>query len=146
MRIGVLSSSVDEFEKSDDVYDAIGDILQSVDLQKPDQNIRDLCSQFYQIMQVNTKPRVKELSGQKMLNAPINMYELIRNTEGKDKNGVQSIWVMNKENLGNVSKLEASYFCFIFLLSLSFPISISITCRKLMLKNWKKPKPKYNQN
>lgn len=94
---------MEDFESCDDVYDAIGDILQSVDTKRTENSIRDLCGQFYEMMKINAKPRKTDISGQKMLNAPINISELIRDMEEKDKS-MQSIWVMNKENVINVSK------------------------------------------
>lgn len=106
--VGVLSSSMDDFESCDDIYDAIGDILQNVNSEKTEDGIRDLCSQFYDIMKINAKPRINQVSGQKMLNAPINISELISDMKDKDKD-MQSIWVMNKDNLTNVSPMFASY-------------------------------------
>lgn len=100
--IGVLASSIDDFESCDEIYDAIGDILQSVNTEKTEDGIRDLCRQFYEIMKINAKPRKSEVSGQKMLNAPINISELISDMKERDKD-MQSIWVMNKDNLANVS-------------------------------------------
>lgn len=97
---------MEDFDSCEDVYDAIGDILQSVDIKKTENSIRDLCGQFYEMMKINAKPRIKNISGQKMLNAPINISELIRDMEEKEKS-MQSIWVMNKENVINVSKMCA---------------------------------------
>lgn len=88
--------SLDDFESSDDVYDAIGDILQSVSTEKTEDNIRHLCSQFFKIMKVKSK-NVE----QKVLNGPINIAEMARSMELKDKD-IQSIWVVNKDSTNNV--------------------------------------------
>ncbi|KAI9588334.1 ATP-binding cassette sub-family F member 3 [Glossina fuscipes] len=99
---GVLAGSLDDFESCDDIYDAVGDILQSINSEKTEDNIRDLCSQFYNIMKVSTK-NVEH----KVLNAPVNIAEMAKSMESKDKD-VQSIWVVNKDNINKVDskKLE----------------------------------------
>uniref|UniRef100_A0A1A9UFW3 ATP-binding cassette sub-family F member 3 n=1 Tax=Glossina austeni TaxID=7395 RepID=A0A1A9UFW3_GLOAU len=99
---GVLAGSLDDFESCDDIYDAVGDILQSINSEKTEDNIRDLCSQFYNIMKVSTK-NVEH----KVLNAPVNIAEMAKSMESKDRD-VQSIWVVNKDNVNKVDskKLE----------------------------------------
>ena len=42
---GVLETSSDEFESSDEVFEAVGGILQEVDASKEEDQIRDLCEQ-----------------------------------------------------------------------------------------------------
>uniref|UniRef100_A0A1A9WSL8 ATP-binding cassette sub-family F member 3 n=1 Tax=Glossina brevipalpis TaxID=37001 RepID=A0A1A9WSL8_9MUSC len=99
---GVLAGSLDDFESCDDIYDAVGDILQSINSEKTEDNIRDLCSQFYNIMKLSAKK-----GEHKVLNAPVNIAEIAKSMESKDKD-VQSIWVVNKDNVNKVDskKLE----------------------------------------
>lgn len=93
---GVLAGSLDDFETCDDIYDAVGDILQSISIEKSDDNIRDLCSQFFNIIKVGSKA-----VEQKVLNAPVNIADMAKDMDTVDKD-MQSIWLVNKDN-SNVS-------------------------------------------
>lgn len=93
---GVLTS-IDDFDTSDDIYDAVGDILQSINSEKTEDNVRELCMQFFNIMKVGNNNAVQ----QKVLNAPVNIAEMARNMETSD-NDMHSIWLVNKDG-GNVS-------------------------------------------
>lgn len=95
--VGVLSGSEEDFETGDDVFDAVGDILQSIDCDRPEESIRELCDQFLNIMK-NNGVSVER----KVLNAPVNIAEMAKDMERMDKD-MQSIWVVNKDG-GNVSK------------------------------------------
>lgn len=97
-----MAGSLDDFESCDDIYDAVGDILQSINSEKTEDNIRDLCSQFYNIMKVSTK-NVEH----KVLNAPVNIAEMAKSMESKDRD-VQSIWVVNKDNV-NVREIKRKF-------------------------------------
>lgn len=98
---GVLTS-IDDFDTSDDIYDAVGDILQSINSEKTEDNVRELCMQFFNIMKVGNNNAVQ----QKVLNAPVNIAEMARNMETSD-NDMHSIWLVNKDG-GNVSFFRGS--------------------------------------
>ncbi|XP_075160357.1 ATP-binding cassette sub-family F member 3 [Haematobia irritans] len=89
---GVLDS-IDDFETSDDIYDAVGDILQSINSEKTEDNVRELCMQFFKIMKVGVTEDIKQ---QKVLNAPVNIAEMAKNMETTDKD-MHSIWLVNKD-------------------------------------------------
>lgn len=93
---GVLEGSQDDFDTCDDIFDAVGDILQSINMEKSEDSIRDLCQQFLNIMKADAKYEEK-----KVLNAPMNIAEMAKSMASADKD-VQSIWVVNKDNV-NVS-------------------------------------------
>lgn len=95
---GVLAGSLDDFETCDDIYDAVGDILQSISQEKTEDEIRDLCTQFFNIIKVGSKS-----VEQKVLNAPVNIADMAKDMETIDKD-MHSIWLVNKDN-SNVSKL-----------------------------------------
>ncbi|XP_013106337.1 ATP-binding cassette sub-family F member 3 [Stomoxys calcitrans] len=90
---GVLKS-IDDFETSDDIYDAVGDILQSINSEKTEDNVRELCMQFFSIMKVGAADDIKQ---QKVLNAPVNIAEMAKNMETSD-NDMHSIWLVNKDS------------------------------------------------
>lgn len=94
---GVLAGSLDDFETCDDIYDAVGDILQSISEEKTEDEIRDLCTQFFNIIKVGSKT-----VEQKVLNAPVNIADMAKDMETIDKD-MHSIWLVNKDNT-NVSK------------------------------------------
>ncbi|XP_055908027.1 ATP-binding cassette sub-family F member 3 [Eupeodes corollae] len=99
---GVLCGSLDDFESCDDIYEAVGDILQSINAEKTEDNIRDLCHQFFNIIKLKSSHETK-----KVLNAPVNIAEMAATMEATDKD-VQSIWVVNKDagNKVDTKKLE----------------------------------------
>ncbi|KAM7355059.1 ATP-binding cassette sub-family F member 3 [Cochliomyia hominivorax] len=99
---GVLAGSIDDFETCDDIYDAVGDILQSISAEKSEENIRDLCTQFFNIIKVGSKTVER-----KVLNAPVNIADMAKDMETIDKD-MHSIWLVNKDNTNKVDtkKLE----------------------------------------
>ncbi|XP_073843233.1 ATP-binding cassette sub-family F member 3 [Musca autumnalis] len=99
---GVLES-IEDFETADDIYDAVGDILQSVNSEKSEDDVRELCEQFFTIMNVGNNNSVQ----QKVLNAPVNIAEMAKTMESGD-NDMHSIWLVNKDsgNKIDAKKLE----------------------------------------
>ncbi|EDW79219.1 uncharacterized protein Dwil_GK25825 [Drosophila willistoni] len=99
---GVLTGGDEEFETGDDIFDAVGDILQSVDGERSEDSIRGICEEFLQIMRNDSKNVER-----KVLNAPVNIEEMAKNMERMDKD-MQSIWVVNKDGANKVDskKLE----------------------------------------
>lgn len=90
--VGVLESGVDDFESSDDLYEAIGAILHEISIEKSETQIKDLCEQMLCLM----KPTTTTKKGlQKVLDAPI---DLAKKAEElcTDVNNTSSIWVVNK--------------------------------------------------
>lgn len=97
---GVLTGSEEDFDTCDDIFDAVGDILQGIDGERSEENIRGLCDEFFSIMKNNSKNVER-----KVLNAPVNIEEMAKNMERMDKE-MHSIWVVNKDG-ANVSKPSA---------------------------------------
>lgn len=91
---GVLVSGVEDFESSDDLYDAIGAILHEVSVEKSENDIKDLCEQLLCLM----KPQdsIKKHS-QKVLDAPINLAQMAANLQ-HNSHDVSSIWVINRDD------------------------------------------------
>lgn len=92
--IGVLVSGVEDFESSDDLYDAIGAILHEVSVEKSENDIKDLCEQLLCLM----KPQDSTKKGaQKVLDAPINLAQMAANLQ-INAHDVSSIWVINRDD------------------------------------------------
>lgn len=91
---GVLVSGVEDFESSDDLYDAIGAILHEVSAEKSENDIKDLCEQLLCLMkpQDSTKKH-----SQKVLDAPINLAQMAANLQN-NSHDVSSIWVINRDD------------------------------------------------
>lgn len=121
---GVLTGSEEDFHTCDDIFDAVGDILQGIDGEKSEESIRRLCDEFFNIIKNNSK-NVEH----KVLNAPVNIEEMARNMERMDKD-MQSIWVVNKDgaNVSNYSHFNDA------------AINTVNNYRKWTPKSWKKRK------
>lgn len=97
---GVLAGSLDDFETCEDIYDAVGDILQSISADKTEDDVRELCTQFFNIIKVGSSVTM----GHKVLNAPVNIADMAKDMETIDKD-MHSIWLVNKDN-ANVSRVS----------------------------------------
>ncbi|XP_054733647.1 ATP-binding cassette sub-family F member 3 [Anastrepha obliqua] len=99
---GVLCGSLEDFESCDDIYEAVGDILQSINTEKSEDDIRELCDEFYNIIKKNTKNEAR-----KVLNAPVNIAAMAKEMENVDRH-MQSIWLTSKDGGSKVDskKLE----------------------------------------
>lgn len=87
-------SGVEDFESSDDLYDAIGAILHEVSVEKSENDIKDLCEQLLCLM----KPQdTTKKSSQKVLDAPINLAQMAANLQN-NSHDVSSIWVINRDD------------------------------------------------
>ena len=47
---GILEGGYEEFDTPDDLYDAIGDLLQGVDSSKSEDDIREICERFLHVL------------------------------------------------------------------------------------------------
>lgn len=105
-----MSGGADDFESGDDLYDAIGDLLHEIAVEKEEDDIRDLCEQFLCIM----KPKNNSQSGEhKVLDAPVNLGQMAANLETTQQD-ITSIWVVSRDD-GLVRVLNF-IFIFIFIL------------------------------
>jgi len=94
----VLDNSIDDLQEDEDVYEAIGEVLQDIDVQKTDDDIRAVCAQIMQLLKPegDTKP----VNGvQKLLNAPVNLGQLASDQSAGDVADANSIWMKTEENV-----------------------------------------------
>lgn len=88
----VLSSSED-FDCSDDVYEAIGEILHEVAGNKTEEEIRSLCTKFHLIL----KPENERLNkNRRILEAPVQLGTMASNLQDSDIENMTSIWVQQR--------------------------------------------------
>ncbi|XP_074654025.1 ATP-binding cassette sub-family F member 3-like [Tubulanus polymorphus] len=101
---GVLDTSAEHFDTSDDVYDAIGDVLKEVDEDKTDEEIMKLCDRMINIMKGGD---LNSGAAHKALDAPIHLGQLAENMANRSEE-TASIWLVNKDRETQVDqkKLE----------------------------------------
>lgn len=87
-------SGVEDFESSDDLYDAIGAILHEVSVEKSEDDIKDLCEQLLCLMKPQDSTKK---NSQKVLDAPINLAQMAANLQN-NSHDVTSIWVINRDD------------------------------------------------
>lgn len=64
---------MEDFESSDDLYDAIGAILHEVSVEKSENEIKDLCEQLLYLMKPQSSTTKKS---QKVLDAPVHLAQM----------------------------------------------------------------------
>ncbi|KAL7011813.1 hypothetical protein ACKWTF_014471 [Chironomus riparius] len=102
----VLASSVEDFENSEDVYEAIGEILHEVANDKSENDIRMLCTKFLTILRPHSNGTEKP-GMRKILAAPVNLGDMAAE-QTTDVFDVQSIWMQGRNETSKVDakKLE----------------------------------------
>ncbi|KAL7635723.1 UNVERIFIED_CONTAM: hypothetical protein RMT77_013551 [Armadillidium vulgare] len=100
---GVLSST-DDFESSDDIYEAIGGILEDI-LPNGNKEIRKLCDDI--IGKFTITNGVSESNENKILDAPVQLSAKAAEMENKDE-VIKSVWMVEREDVSKVDqkKLE----------------------------------------
>jgi len=85
----VLETSKDDFENTEDIYEAIGEVLHEMEEDKSEDDIRQICEQILGIM----KPGGITVTngGLKMLSEEVNLGELAK--AGEEEESKDSIWV-----------------------------------------------------
>ncbi|GFN91712.1 ATP-binding cassette sub-family f member 3-like [Plakobranchus ocellatus] len=102
----VLDDGHEDFETSDDLFDAIGMMLQQVDESKTEEDIKEICDKLYSLLHQTSNGSGRNVNGHnKVLDAPLQMSKL---AEGMAQEEDHSIWLVKKENSSVVDqkKLE----------------------------------------
>ncbi|XP_063708382.1 ATP-binding cassette sub-family F member 3 [Culicoides brevitarsis] len=89
----ILESGGDEFESSEEIYDAIGGILHEVAADKSEDDIKGLCDQFYGLMHKDAK----KPTDRKILDAPVNLGSIVGQFDNGDTEH-KSIWVVSRDD------------------------------------------------
>ncbi|XP_046678265.1 ATP-binding cassette sub-family F member 3 [Homalodisca vitripennis] len=101
----VLSNGADEFEGSEEIYDAIGGVLHEVACDKSQEEIMHICEKLMGLM----KPEKNMTNGttNKVLSAPVHLASMAANLE-TDVDTIKSIWVVQRDDALKVDakKLE----------------------------------------
>ncbi|XP_044259705.1 ATP-binding cassette sub-family F member 3 [Tribolium madens] len=102
---GVLENGADDFQDSEEVYEAIGEVLQEVSSDKTEEDIRNICDELHNMMKPD-KSNAKN-GPTKVLNAPVHLASMAANLEN-NIGDIKSIWVMQRDDTLKVDakKLE----------------------------------------
>lgn len=90
---GVLSCG-DDFETSDDIFEAIGEILAEIAEDKSENDIRELCDKFLTILR--TDGDAKSSDSKKVLDAPVQLGLMAANLSENDIDNMTSIWIQSR--------------------------------------------------
>nr|CAD7429580.1 unnamed protein product [Timema monikensis] len=93
---GVLSGGADDFDDTEEVYEAIGEVLHGVGQDKTETEIRKICDRLLFIMKPN-KAKLISNGPAKVLNAPVNLGSMAANLENNVED-IKSIWVMSRDD------------------------------------------------
>ncbi|CAH0554649.1 unnamed protein product [Brassicogethes aeneus] len=91
----VLKNGADEFEDSEEIYEAIGEVLQEVSSDKTEDDIRTICDELLHML----KPSKTSLRNgpQRVLNAPVHLGSMAANLEN-EVDDIKSIWVNHRDD------------------------------------------------
>lgn len=91
----MLSSSVEDFDSSEDIYEAVGEILHEVAADRTEYDIRGLCSKFHNIL----KPENERINSKnrKILDAPVLLGQM-GTTYDNNIESMTSIWVQQRND------------------------------------------------
>ncbi|XP_069753732.1 ATP-binding cassette sub-family F member 3 [Narcine bancroftii] len=101
---GVLDTAATDLESVDEIFEAIGDVLQEVSASKNEDDIREICQKMFNTLKLNTSNSSKS---NVLLKAPIQLSKVTGNADYKTED-VKGIWMMRRD-LGttvDVKKLE----------------------------------------
>ena len=98
----VLETSSDDFESCDDLFEAVGEVLQEMDENKNEEEIRAVCDKMYRLV----KPDAGGGGGKlKLLESSVHIGQLEADKENGDGTGADSIWLKTgEEELRSVDK------------------------------------------
>lgn len=91
-----MSSGSDDFETSEDIFEAIGEILGEVAEDKSENDIKELCDKFLTILR--TESDAKNSKIRKVLDAPVQLGQMAANLSENDIDSMTSIWIQSRND------------------------------------------------
>ncbi|KAK9873180.1 hypothetical protein WA026_021413 [Henosepilachna vigintioctopunctata] len=92
----VLENGAEDFENSEEVYEAIGEVLQEISKDKTENDIRNICEDLLNMLRPEQTNGATS-SKTRILNAPIHLGSMAANLENNVKD-VKSIWLMQRDD------------------------------------------------
>ncbi|CAH1406468.1 unnamed protein product [Nezara viridula] len=94
---GVITNGIDDFESSEELYEAIGEVLHEVADGRSEDDIREICQRILSLMKDDNKAN-GEINGEaKILNAPVHLGSMVAN-HIETVDDIKSIWVMQRDD------------------------------------------------
>ena len=100
----VLETSSDDFESCDDLFEAVGEVLQEMDQDKNEKEIKAICDKMYRLVKPDAGGGGPKL---KLLESSVNIGQLAAEQENGSETGMgaDSIWLKpGEEELRSVDK------------------------------------------
>ena len=90
----VLETCGDDFENTDDLYEAIGEVLHEMEVDKTEDDVKDICTQIMTLLKPDFGSK-KVLNGQlRMLDSSVQLGQLASSQVEADGGGEgESIWL-----------------------------------------------------
>ncbi|XP_070561680.1 ATP-binding cassette sub-family F member 3-like [Ptychodera flava] len=99
---GILEGGTEDFSSSEDLYDAIGEMLQEVAEDKSDDEIKRICGELMKAISLNEDGGSVENGGMVLLDAPVQLGEVVQKQNDVDKD--VNIWILQKDSSSVVDK------------------------------------------
>ncbi|VVC28242.1 ABC transporter-like,P-loop containing nucleoside triphosphate hydrolase,AAA+ ATPase domain,ABC- [Cinara cedri] len=99
---GVLENGIEDFHDSEDIYEAIGEVLQEI-ANKSESDIRGICSKLLHFMRPHSDDSVARNGHTKILDAPVHLASMAADLEDNDME-IKSIWVNSRDDSLKVDK------------------------------------------
>ncbi|XP_078696551.1 ATP-binding cassette sub-family F member 3-like [Branchiostoma floridae x Branchiostoma belcheri] len=103
--VGVLDSSAEDIQSSEDVYDAVGEMLLELSEEGTgEDSVRDICLEMIKALNINNDSKVSE---RQKLNAPVHLKSMAEDFNQQSEESM-SIWMAKKEfnTVVDAKKLE----------------------------------------
>lgn len=99
---GVLQNGIEDFHDSEDIFEAIGEVLQEI-ANKSESDIRGICSKLLHFMRPHSDDNVIKNGLTKILDAPVHLASMAADLEDNDME-IKSIWVNSRDDSLKVDK------------------------------------------
>nr|XP_022909121.1 ATP-binding cassette sub-family F member 3-like [Onthophagus taurus] len=92
----VLENGADDFQDSDEIYEAVGEVLHEIAAEKTEKEIRCICDKLLNMLRP-TKNTQNTNGLAKVLHAPVHLGSMAANLEST-VDDMKSIWVMQRDD------------------------------------------------
>jgi len=93
----VLETSGEDFESADDIFEAIGGVLQEVANEKTEDDIKELCDLLLHTLKPLSNGNANK-NGRKLLDAPVHLGSISTSTSAIDENLGSNMWIQKVED------------------------------------------------
>ena len=91
LSLGVLETSGEDFESGDDIFEAIGAVLQEVAIEETEDDIKELCDLLLHTLKPVSNGNANN-SGRKLLDAPVHLGAITA-ANAIDENLGSNMWI-----------------------------------------------------